>query len=239
MSRSVISRSVTWRRLGQDSPAGLKPQHQAYHNCHDGKCMFLRRGGGMGLLRLSHLSWHVLLVLLLDVPVFGNPKCRERKCDERNGARPFLETIFEGSSKYSKTQEIPTDCFAKRVVFQNCFELILSFSLRFSFLKFYLLRMFWAAANGGVTNGGFKGCLAALPGNRSKSAFFALFLPFSPFSGGPEQHLENPENGGKRPFSSDILGFDSTPISYTPICGTPNEDVPCFVNTILAEIITK
>ena len=41
----------------------------------------------------------------------------------------------------------------------------------------------WAAANGGVTNGGLKGCLAALPGNRPKSAvfalFFCLFLPFS------------------------------------------------------------
>ena len=54
---------------------------------------------------------------------------------------------------------------------------------------------------------GLKGCLAALPGNRPKSAFFALFLPFSPFSGGCEEHLENPENGGKRPFSSDILRF--------------------------------
>ena len=65
----------------------------------------------------------------------------------------------------------------------------------------------WAAANGGVTNGGFKGCLAALPGNRPKSAFFALFLPFSTYPGGAEEHLENPENGGKRPLSSDILGF--------------------------------
>ena len=59
----------------------------------------------------------------------------------------------------------------------------------------------------GCNKWGFKGCLAALPGNRLKSAFFALFLPFSPFSGGPEEHLENPENGGKRPFSSDILRF--------------------------------
>ena len=52
-----------------------------------------------------------------------------------------------------------------------------------------------------------KGCLAALAGNRPKSAFFALFLPFSPFSGGCEEHLGNPENRGKRPFSSDILRF--------------------------------
>ena len=54
---------------------------------------------------------------------------------------------------------------------------------------------------------GFKGCLAALSGNRPKSAFFALFLPFSPFSRGCNEHLGNPENGGKRPFSSDILRF--------------------------------
>ena len=59
----------------------------------------------------------------------------------------------------------------------------------------------------GCNKWGFKGCLAALPRNRPKSAFSALFLPFSPFSGAPEEHLENPENGGKRPFSSDILGF--------------------------------
>ena len=54
---------------------------------------------------------------------------------------------------------------------------------------------------------GFKGCLAALPGNRPKSAFFALFLPFLPVFGGPEQHLGIPENGGKRPISSDFLRF--------------------------------
>ena len=65
----------------------------------------------------------------------------------------------------------------------------------------------WSAANGGVTNGGLRGVWPPCPGNRPKSAFFALFLPFSAFSGGPGQHLKNPENGGKRPFSSDILGF--------------------------------
>ena len=59
----------------------------------------------------------------------------------------------------------------------------------------------------GCNKWGLKGCLAALPGNRPKSAFFALFLPCSPFSGGCEEHLGNPENGGKRPFSSDILRF--------------------------------
>ena len=57
-----------------------------------------------------------------------------------------------------------------------------------------------AAANGGVTNGGLRGVWPPFPEiGRNR--------PFSPFSGGPEEHLENPENGGKRPFSSDILGF--------------------------------
>ena len=59
----------------------------------------------------------------------------------------------------------------------------------------------------GCNKWGFKGRLASRPGNRPKSAFFAPSLPFSPLSGGSEQHLENRENGGKRPFSSDILGF--------------------------------
>ena len=36
----------------------------------------------------------------------------------------------------------------------------------------------------GCNKWGFKGCLAALPGNRPKSAFFALFLPFRPFPEG-------------------------------------------------------
>ena len=65
----------------------------------------------------------------------------------------------------------------------------------------------WAAANGGVTNGGLRGVWPPFQGNRPTSAFFALLLPFSSVSGGPEQHLENPENGGKRPISSDFLRF--------------------------------
>ena len=40
----------------------------------------------------------------------------------------------------------------------------------------------------GCNKWGFKGCLAALPGNRPKSAFFTLFLPFSPF--GPNSTWE-------------------------------------------------
>ena len=65
----------------------------------------------------------------------------------------------------------------------------------------------------GCNKWGLKGRLAALPRNRPKSAFFALFLPFSPFSGGCEELLGNPENGGKRPFSSNILRFAENPIS--------------------------
>ena len=52
----------------------------------------------------------------------------------------------------------------------------------------------------GCNKWGLKGCLAALPGNRPKSAKIALLLPLSPFSGGCQEHLGNPENGGKRLF---------------------------------------
>ena len=48
----------------------------------------------------------------------------------------------------------------------------------------FLREEIWAAANGGVTNWGLKGCLAALPGNRPNSAKIALFLPFLFFCGG-------------------------------------------------------
>ena len=44
----------------------------------------------------------------------------------------------------------------------------------------------------------------------------ALFLPFSPFSGGYEEQLANPENGGKRPFSSDILRLLKPPSLKPP-----------------------
>ena len=40
--------------------------------------------------------------------------------------------------------------------------------------------------------------------NRPFSPFFCLF---SPFSGRCEELLQNPENGGKKAFSSDILRF--------------------------------
>ena len=57
----------------------------------------------------------------------------------------------------------------------------------------------------GCNKWGLKGCLAALPGNRPKSAFVALFLPFSPFSGGCEEDLGNPENALFPQISSDFL----------------------------------
>ena len=61
----------------------------------------------------------------------------------------------------------------------------------------------------GCNKWGLKGCLAALPGNRPKSAKIALFLPFSPFSGGCREHLGNPrtseEKGLFPQISSDFL----------------------------------
>ena len=68
----------------------------------------------------------------------------------------------------------------------------------------------------GCNKWGLKGCLAARPGNRPKSALFALFLPFLPFSGGAEEHLENPENGGKRPFFPQISWDLLKPPSLKP-----------------------
>ena len=65
----------------------------------------------------------------------------------------------------------------------------------------------WADANGGVTNGGLRGVWLPFPEIGRNWPFSPFVCLFSPFFGGPEEHLENPENGGKRPFSSDILGF--------------------------------
>ena len=47
--------------------------------------------------------------------------------------------------------------------------------------------------------------MSGRPSQKSaKIGLFALFLPFSPFSRRSNKHLGNPENGGKRSFSSDI-----------------------------------
>ena len=63
----------------------------------------------------------------------------------------------------------------------------------------------WAAANGGVTNGGLKGCLAALPGNRPKSAKFCLLRPF-PEGAKSTWEIQKTEEKGLFPqISSDLL----------------------------------
>ena len=60
----------------------------------------------------------------------------------------------------------------------------------------------------GCNKWGLKGCLAALPRNRPKSAFFPLFLPFSPFSEGAKStwEIQKKEEKGLFPqISSDLL----------------------------------
>ena len=63
----------------------------------------------------------------------------------------------------------------------------------------------WAAAIGGVTNGGLRGAWPPF-------LEIGRILPFSPFSGGCEEHWENPATGGKRPFS----------LRYPQICLKPH-----------------
>ena len=65
----------------------------------------------------------------------------------------------------------------------------------------------WAAANGGVTNGGLRGVcppFMEIGRNRPKSPFFCLFRPFPE---GSKSTWEIQKTEEKRPFSSDILGF--------------------------------
>ena len=49
----------------------------------------------------------------------------------------------------------------------------------------------WSAANGGVTNGGLRGVWPPVLEIGRNRPFSPFFLPFSPFSGGPEEHLGN------------------------------------------------
>ena len=59
----------------------------------------------------------------------------------------------------------------------------------------------------GCNKWGLKGCLAALPGNRPKSAFFAPFSAFFALFRRVRRAPGKSRKGGKRPSSSDILGF--------------------------------
>ena len=67
----------------------------------------------------------------------------------------------------------------------------------------------------GCNKWGLKGCLAALPGNRPKSAFFALFCLFRPFPEGAKStwEIQKTEEKGLFPqISSDLL----KPLSLKP-----------------------
>ena len=63
---------------------------------------------------------------------------------------------------------------------------------------------YWAAANGGVTN---------------VLVLFGLFLPFSAFSGGSEEHQKTQKNGLLPGMSSDLL---KAPSLKTPLLRYPN-----------------
>ena len=66
----------------------------------------------------------------------------------------------------------------------------------------------------GCNKWAFKECLATIPGNRPKVAFFfAPLRPSSPFSGGSEERLENLEKAGEKAFFL---------LRYRPICLSPH-----------------
>ena len=57
---------------------------------------------------------------------------QKRKKLKNKTSKSFAKTILPNTVKY---RIIPTDCFTKRFVWQNCLELLFSFYLPFSFLK--------------------------------------------------------------------------------------------------------
>ena len=62
----------------------------------------------------------------------------------------------------------------------------------------------WSAANGGVANGGLRGVWPPVL-DIGRNWLFHLFLPFSPFSGGPEKIQTTEEKG---PFTFQALPDD-------------------------------
>ena len=83
----------------------------------------------------------------------------------------------------------------------------------------------WVVGALGCNKWRFKGCPAALPGNRPKSAFFALFLPFS----GGCKELGNPENGEER-----LKNFRYPQISLNPHLSNPHLRLSRFVGSSFA-----
>ena len=87
------------------------------------------------------------------------------------------------------------------------------------FKRFLWTYLIWAAANGGVTNGGLRGVwlpFLEIGRNRPFSPFFCLFRPF------PEgaKSTWDPENEGKGPFSSDILRLLEPPSLKPPFAAS-------------------
>ena len=73
----------------------------------------------------------------------------------------------------------------------------------------------------GSSGWGLKGCLAALPGNRPKSAVFTLFLPFSPFFSGGAKTAECTKIAHRRSLAifaadSGIAGNSAVGIKFVP-----------------------
>ena len=82
------------------------------------------------------------------------------------------------------------------------------------------ITFFWAAAKLGCNKWVLKGCLAALPGNRPKSALFALFLPsFRPFPEGAKSTWEKSRKWRRKAFF----------LRYPQICLNPPSLKPPFV----------
>ena len=81
----------------------------------------------------------------------------------------------------------------------------------------------WAAANGGVTNGGLRGVWLPFPEigrNRPFSPFFCLFRPFPEGAKSTWEIQKTEEKGLSPQISSDLL---KPPSLKTPVCGTPRQ----------------
>ena len=81
------------------------------------------------------------------------------------------------------------------------------------------IRLFELPQKWGCNRWGLKGCLASLP---AVQAFFALFLPFSPFSAGSKRRVGNQKKGGKKVFPQMSWDFLNPHFLTKNICGTPN-----------------
>ena len=122
----------------------------------------------------------------------SGPEGPETPVNGRSGRKfwHFLTNFWPEKEKITSRD----GCFLPMNVLFRLFRFLGNSTILFKIMTFKLKNNYWAAANGGVTNGGLRGVWPPVLEIWAEIGLFrSVLLPFSsPFPEGPEEHLENP-----------------------------------------------